>query len=661
MIKPRLLLLQLMTISYLTGWSVNGAVTLTQSGNACTIRNDFVSVYISKDGEITSLLKYTNNDRDFNHSVQLINGTGAKGYFSFTAGGSNQNYSISEFYVKQNTDDVVEVQYVTNYKNGIRWVIEYIVTRDVPGVYNYAQLESKAGSGALNEARMGLRVSPTLFNYAYVNEQTQGTLPTPAEMTVGGEGGCTKVTDATYKLADGTIYTKYNFAAFQKDDAVHGLMGNNIGVWTIAPSVEWLNGGPMRQDLTVHATETTPIMLRHFHGNHFGGASALFTGNKKLYGPHLIYVNQSSKASVDEAHAEMVADAKTQAVVEQNVWPNYSWLRDTEVKKRGTVTGQITMSAEDADYFKTTKLQVILAQPGSKPMLQGTGYQFWTETDENGNFNINNVREGSYTLYAYALNGAATGYYEKADVAVTANATTSVGTLTWTPDKYGDNSKILWKIGEADHLSMGKLSGEKRQYGLWNDVPEEVNYTVGSSNLATDWYYAQAHNGNWYIKYQLDDIPTNPLRLTVATAGAANASMKVRSNENRSTYGIGLGNQANEVFRPKHDGSVTRSATLAGRDSVAVFYIPVSTLKKGENYLNLNLWGISENGAGGIMYDMIKLESNEPQADETPIIALTAEPYSTATEGPYYNLSGQRVAKPAKGIYIVNGKKIIIK
>ena len=64
MIKPRLLLLQLMTISYLTGWSVNGAVTLTQSDNACTIRNDFVSVYISKDGEITSLLKYTNNDRD---------------------------------------------------------------------------------------------------------------------------------------------------------------------------------------------------------------------------------------------------------------------------------------------------------------------------------------------------------------------------------------------------------------------------------------------------------------------------------------------------------------------------------------------------------------------------------------------------------------------
>ena len=98
-----------MTISWLTGWSVNGAVTLTQSDNACTIRNDFVSVYISKDGEITSLLKYTNNDRDFNHSVQLIDGTGAKGYFSFTAGGSNQNYSISD---KEISDNVAQLEQI---------------------------------------------------------------------------------------------------------------------------------------------------------------------------------------------------------------------------------------------------------------------------------------------------------------------------------------------------------------------------------------------------------------------------------------------------------------------------------------------------------------------------------------------------------------------
>ena len=31
------------------------------------------------------------------------------------------------------------------------------------------------------------------------------------------------------------------------------------------------------------------------------------------------------------------------------------------------------------------------------------------------------------------------------------------------------------------------------------------------------------------------------------------------------------------------------------------------------------------------------------------------------TDGIYYNLAGQRVAQPTKGLYIVNGKKVVIK
>ena len=33
----------------------------------------------------------------------------------------------------------------------------------------------------------------------------------------------------------------------------------------------------------------------------------------------------------------------------------------------------------------------------------------------------------------------------------------------------------------------------------------------------------------------------------------------------------------------------------------------------------------------------------------------------TITNNRYYNLAGQRVAQPTKGMYIVNGKKVIIK
>lgn len=611
--KEKIYLTVLLMLTCLMGHATDGDVTMERNGNNFTIRNNYVSVYINANGEITSLIRYRNNDRDFSNSVQLINDDGAKGYFSFASSGSNTNYQISNVYLKQETADAVEVQYITNWRDGIRWMIHYIVCRDVPGIYNYVQVEGSASASALSEARMCFRGNPSVFDYAYVNDEVQATMPTPAAMQAAET-----ISDATFRLADGTIYTKYDYAAFQKDDQLHGIMGNQIGVWTIAPSLEWINGGVMRQDLTVHATESTPILLRHFHGNHFGGFGVTFgSGQTKLYGPHLIYINQSTAADVATAHQEMIADAKSRTIQEMSAFPAYSWMRDSGIKQRGTVTGQVTLG-DDADYFKTTKFQVVLAQTGKKPMLQGNGYQFWAETDEEGHFIVDKVRAGSYSLWVYALNGSATGYYEKTDVTVADQGTTDLGTLTWSPEKYGEHSKILWQIGEADHLSDGyRLSGAKRQFGLWNEVPASLTYTIGESNEATNWYYAQTKNDNWIINYQLNEMPTQPLRLTIATAGAANVKMKVRSNETKSAEGIG-------VFRPEHDGSVSRDATLAGRDSLVVFEIPASTLKQGENYLNLNIWGVPDSGMGGIMYDCIKLESNEPEKDDVQTIGTTA-------------------------------------
>ena len=46
--------------------------------------------------------------------------------------------------------------------------------------------------------------------------------------------------------------------------------------------------------------------------------------------------------------------------------------------------------------------------------------------------------------------------------------------------------------------------------------------------------------------------------------------------------------------------------------------------------------------------------------ETTGINSLTPSP-SPKGEGSVYNLAGQRVAQPTKGLYIVNGKKIVIK
>jgi len=47
--------------------------------------------------------------------------------------------------------------------------------------------------------------------------------------------------------------------------------------------------------------------------------------------------------------------------------------------------------------------------------------------------------------------------------------------------------------------------------------------------------------------------------------------------------------------------------------------------------------------------------------DETTGIGMTTVNGQQTTDGVYYDLSGRRVAQPTKGLYIVNGKKIVIK
>ncbi len=47
--------------------------------------------------------------------------------------------------------------------------------------------------------------------------------------------------------------------------------------------------------------------------------------------------------------------------------------------------------------------------------------------------------------------------------------------------------------------------------------------------------------------------------------------------------------------------------------------------------------------------------------DETTNIKTTTNFTDCTDSKEWYNLNGQRVAQPTKGLYIVNGKKVIIK
>jgi rhamnogalacturonan endolyase len=349
-----------------------------------------------------------------------------------------------------------------------------------------------------------------------------------------------------------------------------------------------VNGGPMKQELTVHATTKTPLILKMLQGEHFGASAQTFESpDQKIYGPYFVYLNSAAD------HAAMITDAKQMAEQEVTLWP-YQWMdHPLYPTERTSVSGRINIKND----MSPEGLMVVLAQPGIDIYDQGKEYMFWSKTNVDGDFLIPHVRAGNYTLYAFATNGRITDEFQRDNVVISGNET-DLGTITWAPTQY---EYLLWQIGQSDRKAGEfKLGNVARRYGLWDDVPPNLTYVVGSSSDANDWYYAQTKPGSWTVQFNLDQSFTGDAVLTIGIAGAANDPLvEVYVNDSKQTT-LSFGN----------DRSVYRSANTGGKHQIKPITFPANLLKTGENTVVFKL--LSVGNRGGLMYDVVKLEAGDP-------------------------------------------------
>lgn len=570
----RIVLIFLMAFS-LTWVKADDVVTLTMDADhrGATLSNGLITLHTTPDGNVNSV--------KCDGQQMILAGKKGDVYLSYVADSTKGGrLNADTMIVARQSDDLVEVIYrQISFRDHLLWEVGYIVRQGICGYYTYATVKNDGPNG-LHEARIVHRLNPRIFNYAWVSDDNQGVQPSTESL----KNPLQKIQDATFLLSDSTIYTKYDYCNYVKDDALHGMMGDNFGAWLITPSFEWVNGGVNKQELTVHGDNRSPLILQMFQSQHFGSGTTYFKeGQQKMYGPALVYFNKGTREG-------MIADAKQLRDKERSAYP-YQWMKHEAFSlKRGMVTGSVNLDKT----YGTTRFQVVLAQPGGDFTQQGNDYQYWAETDEKGNFTIAHVRPGNYTLYAYALNGEATGQLAKDGIIVKAGLN-KLGTITWDLPKYGTT---LWRIGDADHRSAGfRLSDHRRQYGMFKEVPDSITYIIEESTPSNDWYYAQTKNGKWNIVFNLDETYKNPLRLTIATAGAANGS-RARVFVN--------GRRIGEV-KTVNDSGIYRSAQQSGQPGLFTFDIKPELFKKGKNTITLNVYNIKH--VGGIMYDCIKLEA----------------------------------------------------
>jgi len=263
-------------------------VTVTENGDQIVMQNGFVSLTFAKGaGEVTSI-KYRVNGRE----LELGDGKAAM-YFDANLGdGARPDYfhplsqPDAHLGIVPSGPDSGEVAAVSEptphfpFHTEVHWILP----RDTPGFYVYVIYRHGPGMAAvsLSQSRTVIKGVPgtRIFTHHIVDDTRKGPFPT------GKIAG--PVQDATVRYADGTIYTKYDNSAFVADDLVHGMAGNGVGLWMILPGREYIDGGPLRQELTVHMDN---VLLWMFQGTHFGaGAINLKAGQKwsLFYGPAFV-------------------------------------------------------------------------------------------------------------------------------------------------------------------------------------------------------------------------------------------------------------------------------------------------------------------------------------------------------------------------------------
>ncbi|KAK9110960.1 hypothetical protein Scep_018479 [Stephania cephalantha] len=440
----------------------------------------------------------------------------------------------------------------------------------------------------------------------------------------------------------GQVDDKYQFATEAKDSHVHGWISDELkaGLWMITPSNEFRNGGPIKQELTSHLG---PTMLAIFMSDHYLGKAELKFGDgeywKKVLGPVFVYLNRVNDDSAD-ARSDLWEDAKAQMRTEVQKWP-YSFPVSGDfahADQRGSVTGRLLVRDRFApeELTPANSAYIGVAPPGEPGSWQteGKGYQFWTRTDADGNFNISNVREGDYNLYGW-VPGFIGDYTNGSNLHISPGNEINLGDIVYEPPRDGPT---LWEIGIPDRSAAEffipepspkyatKLSnaqsnstdeGKFRQYGLWERYTElypdnDLVYTVGVSDWRKDWFFAQVTRKNetdnsfepttWQVVFNLSEVVSGgTYKLRVAVAGATFANLQVRVNY-PPTYRPLL-----ETRMIGRDNAIARHG-IHGEYKLYTADIPSYLLRPGSNtvylYQNRNYGPFV-----GIMYDYLRLEA----------------------------------------------------
>src|SRR5579875_2324789 len=640
-IKPLLILSLFAGIGYGDAVSVTQTATTITAANACA---SFTVITSGSGAGRMSSLKYQGNE---------LLGNGGYGYtdvvdtFSSDWGlGGTTTAAVNQPTGSDFAD--VSLTHPADSSIPMTLALHYVLRAGECGFHEYVVYTFVGASGkesdTLGQLRTVLRVDPNIFTYHSSELYWTKNMPLPADIKANSGNG--DLQDSTFNLTlypsdpyyappEWWYYTKYDYSSYEKNHLVHGVYGGGFGIWCIhtqASKESWL-GGPTKQSLMIHTTNTTPLVLNEYFNGHYGQSTTSLTATPswtKTYGPWFFYLNQGDTTTA-AGYQAMWEDAAQYAdsAIHQSFYDELGIPGYVTTANRSTVTGQITLNTGQSMLGTT----VVLADNDVPFDQSTTGYQYWAEVNADGTFSLAGVRPGTYRLSAYKT-GVLDDFHLD-NVSVT-GVSTSVGSNVWTPPVNevtpGAGSTTVLQVGIPDRTAMEFADGDNyKHYGLFNDetldFPNGVNYVFGNVNGMnatsdrTGWYFTQwksyKENYNPQTETYTSSGPTiTPpdfkayftLNHAPAAGSVGYLTVAVASEGTNGTLEISLnGNASVNSALSNASSSATRSGA-SGIYISKVLQFPASEFLQGTNVVNFHY------SQSTIQYDAISLEISPADA-----------------------------------------------
>lgn len=469
-----------------------------------------------------------------------------------------------------------------------------VLFKGLNGFYSYFV---NKGLPDLGEFRTLIRLNPDLYQNGHTSIKDEALPLFPQDFQ--GE----KVFDETWVAPDGNGYiTKYDWSSRLHEEEIYGVHGTNsatnktYGFWLISPGRDYYMGDQIKQELLVHRESKTGdvVLLNMLHGTHFQVDTPESFPQNKLWGPYLFYFNNGD-----------LSDANRRMTKERFNWP-YQWLSDDKYLSRGSVKGRLVLS----DGSPASNVNLFLGKTNNYTMLQGADYQYYSYTDDDGYFEIKNVRtEQKYWLQAFSSEWSdidVTGNYTyPKQISLQNGKTTSLGKIKWS----NDDHETIWQIGTYDRTTKGFLHGALIYEDFQTELcPGDYDFYVGNTSQL-EWCYAKSKAGTWTVHFDLDKVDSKKkdAALYVSLAGYTGNNTFVGSNStilqilvNNNT--LGKDEYGTNLY---NDKSTYRSSSFAGNWFYSKLNVPKNYLKQGNNTVLFVTTDYVSNY--GIMWDSVKL------------------------------------------------------